>query len=55
MKGRKEVTVDVTKRKSTTTMMTGGKEARKKGTIEKATGAKSAIREMQNGGATLKQ
>ncbi|KAK2174872.1 hypothetical protein NP493_770g02042 [Ridgeia piscesae] len=36
MKGRKEVRVDVTKRKSITRMMTGRKEAGKKGTTEKA-------------------
>ena len=52
--GRKEVRGDVTKRKSMT--MTGRKETGKKGTTEKAGGGgKSATREMQNGGATLKQ
>ena len=55
MKGRKELSVDVTKRKSVTRMMSGRKEAGKKGTTEKAAGGKSATREMQNGGATLKQ
>ena len=53
-KGRKELRVDVTKRKSITRMVSGRKETRKKGT-EKAAGEKSATREMQNGGATLKQ
>ncbi|KAK2157066.1 hypothetical protein NP493_1912g00004 [Ridgeia piscesae] len=51
--GRKED--DVTKRKSITRTMTGRKETGKKGTTEKAAGEKSATREMQNGGATLKQ
>ena len=55
MKGRKEVRVDVTKRKSITRMMTGRKEAGNKGTTEKAAGEKSVPMEMQNGGATLKQ
>ena len=54
MKGRKEVRVDVTKRKSIIRMMAGRKEAGKKGTTEIAAGEKSATREMQNGGATLK-
>ncbi len=40
MKGRKEVRVDVTKRKSITRMMTGRKEAGKRGTTEKAAGGK---------------
>ena len=40
MKGRKEVRVDVTKLKSITRMMTGRKEAGKKGTTEKAAGRK---------------
>ena len=53
--GRKEVRGDVTKRKSITRTMTGRKETGKKGTTEKAAGGKSATREMQNGGATLKQ
>ena len=53
-KGRKELRVDVTKRKSITRMVSGRKEAGKKGT-EKAAGEKSATREMQNGGVTLKQ
>ncbi|KAK2180090.1 hypothetical protein NP493_457g06047 [Ridgeia piscesae] len=53
--GRKEVRVDVTKRKSITRTMTGRKETGRKGTTEKAAGGKSATREMQNGGATLKQ
>ena len=55
--GRKEVRGDVTKRKSITRTMTGRKEKEtgKKGTTEKAAGEKSATREMQNGGATLKQ
>ena len=35
MKGRKEVRVDVTKLKSITRIMTGRKEAGKKGTTEK--------------------
>ena len=43
MKGRKEVREDVTKRKSKTRMMTGRKEAGKKGTTEKAAGEMSAI------------
>ena len=47
--------VDVTKRKSISRMMTGRKEAGEKGTTEKALGEKSATRDMQNGGATLKQ
>ena len=55
MKGRKELRVDVTKRKSITRKMSGRKETGKKGTTEKAAGEKSATREMQNGGATLKQ
>ena len=55
MKGRKEVRVNVTKRKSITRMMTGRKEAGKIGTTEKAAGEKTATREIQNGGATLKQ
>ncbi|KAK2152973.1 hypothetical protein NP493_2378g00002 [Ridgeia piscesae] len=55
MKGRKEVRVDVTKRKSITRMKAGRKEEGKKGTTEIAVGEKSATREMQNGGATLKQ
>ena len=38
MKGRKEVRVDVTKRKSITRTMTGKKEAGKKQTTEKAAG-----------------
>ena len=46
---------DVTKRKSITRTMTGRKETGKKGTTEKAAGEKSATREIQNGGATLKQ
>ena len=50
-KGRKEQRVDVTKRKSITRTMSGRKEAGKKGKTEKT----SATREMQNGGATLKQ
>ena len=50
-----EMRVDVTKRKSITSMLTGRKEAVKKGTTEKAAGGKSATREIQNGGATLKQ
>ena len=54
-KGRNELRVDVTKRKSITRTMTGRKEAGKKGKTEKAAGEKSATREMQNGGATLKQ
>ena len=53
MKGREEVRVDVTKRKSITRTMTGRKEAGKKGTTEKAAGGKSATREMQNGGAVI--
>ncbi|KAK2173008.1 hypothetical protein NP493_911g00013 [Ridgeia piscesae] len=40
MKGRKEVRVDVTKRKSITRMMAGRKEAGKKGTTEIAAGGK---------------
>ena len=52
---RKEVRVDVTKRKSITRTMTGRKETGKKGKIEKVAGGKTATREMQNGGATLKQ
>ena len=40
MKGRNEVKVDVLKVKSTTGMVTGRKEAGKKGTIEKAAGEK---------------
>ena len=55
MKGRKEGRVFVTKRKSIKRTMTGRKETGKKGTTEKAAGEKSATREMQNGGATLKQ
>ena len=38
MKGRKELRVDVTKRKSITKKMSGRKEAGKKGTTEKAVG-----------------
>ena len=38
MKGRKEVRIVVSKGMSITRMMTGGKEAGKKRTIEKATG-----------------
>ena len=53
--GRKEVRGDVTKRKSITRTMSGRKETGKKGTTEKAAGERSATREMQNGGATLKQ
>ena len=53
--GRKEVRGDVTKWKSITRTMTGRKETGKKGTTEKAAGGKSATREMQNGGTTLKQ
>ena len=41
MKGRKELRVDVTKRKSITRKMSGAKEAGKKGTTEKAAGGKS--------------
>ena len=55
VKGRKEMIVDVTKGKSITGMMTGRTEAGMKGTTEEAAGGKSATREMQNGGATLKQ
>ncbi|KAK2154910.1 hypothetical protein NP493_2127g00000 [Ridgeia piscesae] len=40
MKGRKEVRVDVAKRKSITRTMTGRKETGKKGTKEKAAGGK---------------
>ena len=40
MKGRKEMRVDVTKRKSIIRMMTGRNEAGKKGTTEKAAGGK---------------
>ena len=40
MKGRKEMRVDVTKRKSITRMISGKKEAGKKGTTEKAAGGK---------------
>ena len=40
MKGRKEVRVDVLKGKSITGMLTGRKEAGKKGTTEKAAGRK---------------
>ena len=40
MNGRKEVRVDVTKRKSITRTMTGRKETGKKGTTEKAAGGK---------------
>ncbi|KAK2183033.1 hypothetical protein NP493_327g03058 [Ridgeia piscesae] len=53
--GRKEVRGDVTKRKSITRTMTGRKETGKKGTTKKGRREKSATREMQNGGATLKQ
>ena len=38
MKGRKHVRVDVSKGKSIIGMMTGKKEARKKGTTEKGAG-----------------
>ena len=55
MKGRKERKVDVTKRKAITRMMTGRKAAGKKGTTKKTAGEKSATREMENGGATLRQ
>ena len=55
LKGRKEVRADVTKRKSITRMLTGRIEAGKKGTTQKAAGGKSANREMQNEGATLKR
>ena len=41
MKGRQEVRVDVSKVTSMTGMMTGRKEAGKKGTIEKAAEEKS--------------
>ena len=44
MKGRKEVRVDVTKRKSITGMMRGRKEAGKKGTTEKGAGGKDSNR-----------
>ena len=44
MKGRKEVSVDVSNRKSITGTMTGTKDARKKGTPEKAAGEKSTTR-----------
>ena len=40
MKGRKEVRVDVTKRKSITGMISGRKAAVTKGTTEKAAGGK---------------
>ena len=53
--GRKEVRGDVTKRKSITRTMTGRKETGKKEQQRKRQGEKSATREMQNGGATLKQ
>ena len=53
--GKKGSEIDVTKQKSITMMMAGRKEAGKKGTTEIAAGEKSATREMQNGGATLKQ
>ena len=41
MKGRKDVRVDATKGNSITGMMTGRKEAGKKGTTEKAAGRES--------------
>ena len=53
--GRKEMRVDVTKRKSITRTMTGRKEKERKEEQRKRQGGKSATREMQNGGATLKQ
>ena len=53
--GRKEVRGDVTKRKSITRTMTGIKETGKKEQQRKRHGEKSATREMQKGGATLKQ
>ena len=40
MKGRKEVKVDMIRRKSITRMMTGRKETGKKGTTEKVAGGK---------------
>ena len=55
VEGRKEVRVDVTKRKSITTMMTGRKETAKKEQQRKRHREKSATREIQNGGAILKQ
>ncbi|KAK2138957.1 hypothetical protein NP493_6896g00000 [Ridgeia piscesae] len=53
--GRKEVRSDVTKRKSITRTMTGRKEPERKEQQRKRRGEKSATREMQNGGATLKK
>ena len=44
MKGRKQVRVDVSKRKSITGMMTGRKEVGKKGTTEKAARGKSSTK-----------
>ena len=52
--GRKELRGDVTKRKSITRTMTGRKETGKE-QQRKREGEKSSTREMQNGGATLKQ
>ena len=54
-KGRKELRVCMTKRKSIKRKMSGRKETGNKGTTEKAAGEKLATREMQDGGATLKQ
>ena len=55
MKGRNELRVDVTKRKSIIRKMSGRKEAGKKEQQRKQLGEKSATRAMQNGDATLKQ
>ncbi|KAK2190024.1 hypothetical protein NP493_91g00011 [Ridgeia piscesae] len=53
--GRKEVSVDVTKRKSITRTMTEEKRPERKEQQRKRQGGRSATREMQNGGATLKE
>ena len=52
-KGRKELRVDMTKRKSITRCQEEMRQERKE--QRKRQGGKSATREMQNGGATLKQ
>ena len=48
MKGRKEMRVDVTKRKLITGMMTGRKHAGKKGTTEKAATFTTAAYELSS-------
>ena len=55
MNGRNEVRVNVPKGKSITGMMTGRKEAGKKEQQRRREEEKSTTREMQHGGATLRQ